>query len=287
MFPIWTMILAGFNLSPSAHTLSPQRWFFAALAFSSLFGLIYLLNQMRDREGDLLNDKLPLVARDIISRRGQRLFAVLLGLITPTALLLGDFGELGLWLASGFILTGILYNFTPVALERTPLGGVIAGFIAGWLLLRIGEQLAGEFAAFAVEVPYLLAFTAGCILTMIPDMKGDSSTGKNTLAVVFGTRTTMLTAALLIGAAGIWAGLLGQWALVAASLGGGMLVVWGWLIASPGYAVIGNKVAMFLLAIGVGVSFPAFLAVIVLYYPLARWYHRARFSLDYPSFRAD
>jgi ABC-type methionine transport system permease subunit len=46
------------------------------------------------------------------------------------------------------------------------------------------------------------------------------------------------------------------------------------------------KAAIFSLAVAVGTTWVPFLAMIALYYPLARWYHRERLGLDYPSFKS-
>jgi hypothetical protein len=90
----------------------------------------------------------------------------------------------------------------------------------------------------------------------------------------------------LIALAGILAAILNDWVIVTAALGGGFLVGLGWLTSTSSYAVIGNKIAMLLLAVGIGLSYPVFLAAIFLYYPFARWYYRVRFSIEYPSFKA-
>jgi len=286
MFPLWTMVLAGFQLSPSETELTAGRWALLALSTTALFGLVYLLNQMQDRAGDRVNQKLALVAHDLVSRKVQWGMAIALIVISPLSLVLAGYGHVGLLLTAVFAVAGFLYNFTPLALEKTPVGGILAGVAGSWLLLRLGEAFAEVTPSVIAEMPYILAFTASCILTSLPDMKGDVVSGKKTVSVAYGARFTIGAGALLIAAAGVGAALLNEWILVAAALGGGVFVAWGWAVGSIPSAVLGNKLAIFILAVGVAVQFPVFLGAIVVYYPLARWYHRVRFDLDYPSFRA-
>jgi len=284
MFPLWTMVLAGYQLTPNEAELTASQWALLALSSTSLFGLVYLLNQMQDRVGDRVNKKLVLVAHDLVSRRAQWIVAALLAVISPIALILAGFGHVGLLQTAVFAIAGVLYNFTPLALERTPVGGILAGVLGGWLLLRLGEAFARVTPSLLMEIPYVLAFTAGCILTSVPDVKGDLASGKKTVVIAYGERFTIGAGALLIAAAGIGAAVFNEWILVAAALGGGAFVAWGWLIGSANHAIFGNKLSIFILALGVAIQFPVFLIAILIYYPFARWYHRVRFSLDYPSF---
>jgi hypothetical protein len=52
----------------------------------------------------------------------------------------------------------------------------------------------------------------------------------------------------------------------------------------PGIAVTANKFAIFILSVTIGIHFPIYLLVILVYYLIARWYHRKRFGIVYPSF---
>jgi hypothetical protein len=52
-----------------------------------------------------------------------------------------------------------------------------------------------------------------------------------------------------------------------------------------GAAEFAVKISIFSLAVAVGFTWLPFLLMIALYYPFARWYHRTRLNLDYPSFR--
>lgn len=287
MFPLWTMVLAGRSLVAEPQELSPIRWLYLVVSLSSLFGVVYLLNQMRDREGDRSNRKLLLISTELVSRQQQWVVTFLLLTLSPVCFVLAGFGSEAIWLVAVFGIAGLLYNYTPIALEGSPWGGVLAGASGAWLLLRLGEITAGSYAPIIEEIPYILAFTAGGILTGLPDIAGDRLTGKRTFAVAFGEAWTVRIAGLMIGVA-IWIGAtFQQWPVVAAGLGGGGLIAAACIKRNSLLAVTGNKAAIGLLAFSISALYPVFLGAIILYYPFARWYHRARFAISYPSFRAE
>src|SRR3972149_6687446 len=68
MFPLWTMVLCGIRLSSRTSQLQLTQWLWLVFGLSALFGLVYLLNQLRDEESDRRNDKLHLVSAGICSR---------------------------------------------------------------------------------------------------------------------------------------------------------------------------------------------------------------------------
>jgi 4-hydroxybenzoate polyprenyltransferase len=286
MFPLWTMVLAGHALVVEPEQIGVLRWILISIALTSLFGLVYLLNQWRDRDGDRANGKLSLVADEMISRKAQNFIALLLGIAAPVAMIASGFGHLGFWLAITFVVAGLLYNFSPVALERSPVGGIISGFAGSWLLLKLGEAIAGGEAGWLERIPYILAFTAGCILTSLPDVKGDLATGKRTLAVVYGERITVVIAGIMIAVAGV-VGIIGrEWSILPSVAVGMVFLLRALYRRNWDFAVIGNKLAIFLLSLAICWQYPWFLTAIVTYLPVARWYHRRRLGLDYPSFRA-
>lgn len=287
MFPLLTMILVGYHIAPVKMTLGWQRWALLTVAFCALFGLGYLLNQLRDRVSDRHNGKLFLIDSEALSRRHLRLEAVLLTVCAPLALIAAGFGHIVLWAAVMFLVGGILYNYSPLALQDKPWGGILAGLVGGWLLLRVGGALAGEPGSWWREAPYIIAFTSACLLTTLPDREGDLYTGKMTFAVVYGARATITFALTGFLLAALW-GILGRdWVIALPAAASFPILLIGRRLSSVPLAVKANKVAIFALSLMVGLFYPLYLAVIVLYYPLARWYYRHRFGLNYPSFRGE
>ncbi len=287
IFPLWTMLLAGHGLVKDHDEIGATRWLIVTISMSALFGLVYLLNQMRDREGDRRNGKSMLIANDLVSRKTQHVVGILLGIIAPAALIYSGFGHLGYWMIATFAVAGILYNYTPLALERTPVGGVLSGAIGGWLLLQLGELIAGRDIGLLRELPYILAFSAGCLLTSIPDLEGDRETGKRSFAVAFGERNTALFAGVMVFVAGLIGIFVRDWVVVVPAVACTILIALALKRRDYRLSVAGNKAAIFLLAMGIAIGYPYFLVAMVVYLPIARWYHWNRFGLDYPNFRAE
>ncbi len=287
IFPLWTMLLSGHRLVEAPDQIGTFRWTILSVAMTSLFGLVYLLNQMRDREGDRRNGKSLLISHDLVSRSTQIAMGILLGIIAPAALVISGFGHLGLWMIATFAVAGVLYNYTPIALERTPFGGIISGAIGGWLLFKLGELIAGSAVGILIELPYVLAFSAGCVLTSLPDLEGDRETGKRSFAVAFGERNTTILAGIMIYMSAILSAWATDWVMIIPATGCSVLITLALFRRKYKLAVAGNKAAIFLLATGIALSYPIFLFAMLIYLPIARWYHRHRFGLDYPNFRAE
>ncbi len=287
MFPLWTMTLCGHHLSNSNEALSGTQWWLLSVSLSALFGLVYLLNQFRDRESDRLNGKLHLVSSGIMSRRWLIAEMIILDIIVLVGIFYAGFAHIYLMIILIFVIAGILYNYTPLALEQRPIGGLLSGIVGGWLLLHLGGMIAGETAVWWREVPYVIAFSAACLLTGLLDRNGDEQAGKMTFTVVYGTQATIVAGLIGFVITGIWGAYNLDLVVLVPVVGSLPIMILSWKRKSINLAVQANKVAIFLLSVMVGVYYPVYLIVIVLYYSFARWYHRQRFGMGYPNFKAE
>ena len=284
MFPLITMILAGHFHADVRHPMSWDRWLMLMVALCAMFGLGYLLNQFKDRVSDKSNGKLFLITEGYVDRRHALILSVLLSLLVLIALLAAGFERLLLYVVLMFVVGGILYNYTPVALQNSPFGGVTAGFAGGFLLLFLGGLIAGEPGSFLWMPPYLIAFGSACTLTCLLDVKGDRISGKNTFAVVYGVKKTMVIALTGFILTIIWGLFNRDWMITLSAVVSTPFLFWGCLNDNVNKAVLANKLAIFILSCVVGIAYPAYLFAIALYLPLARWYYSRRLGIRYPSF---
>jgi len=280
-FPAWTAFLAGYRLGDG----SAGRAALYLLWLAAASGASFLLNQLTDRREDCANGKLLPLWDGLVTRGMLRLeMAFLL-----TGTILGAAwagGEAAGWLALFFIIAGWLYNFPPFRLKSRPLLGIAACAAGGWILVVIGARAAGlplDRAALA-GLPYALAGAAASLLTHVPDLAGDRATGARTFPLVYGLAATGAWAAGLTGAAAATALLLHDWALFAAAAVSLPFFLRFSFRQDAAAAQSAVKIAVFSLAVAVGLAWPPLLVMIALYYPFARWYHRARLGLEYPSF---
>lgn len=281
-FPAWTAFLAGYHQG-SGGAAGPAPYL-VWLACAS--GAAFLINQLTDRREDSQNGKLLPLWGDLISARAVRCELSLLLAVT----ILGGIWvgwEISFWLALFFLIAGIFYNFPPLRLKSRPILGIVACAAGGHILFLIGARAAGvEFTAAVWHgIPYLFAGAAASLLTHVPDVDGDRESGVRTFASVYGLRATATWSAGLVLISLILSLLLADYVLLMAAMVSLPLFIRFYSRSTSEAAETAVKVAIFCLALTVGITWPAFLLMIALYYPFARWYHRARLGLEYPTFR--
>lgn len=278
-FPLWTMVLAGRYNSESA---APIGLVFIYLA--ALLGASYTVNQLADIEGDKKNNKLFLVADEYVSRTYAIGFCIVLA-ISGCA----GFFSLGIAfgvLSIGFIIiTAYIYNLDPFKWKDRPLLGPVVTIIGGAVAFFLGVLPDFEFHHLLSVIPYLAAFGAVAVLTTVPDLEGDSASGKKTFAVVFGKKKSALVSASFCAIAALLGWLLKD-----------SVILWPALLSCPVFiaaifdnednrmVILSIKFSIFSLSLAVGILFLWYLALIVAYFFFARWYYKNRFGLQYPSF---
>lgn len=283
-FPYWTMILAGAGLSGQMSTLTPM----IALYLTLLLATTNLMNNIRDLESDRKNQKLPWLWIELIPVRAATIYLVIL---TFTGL--GGMAFTGKWypLAALVILvvgSNVLYNLPPFAFKDKSWGSFIISALYGASFWVVGALVTGKPATieWIALLGYTTAYTAISILAMMMDIQGDAPSRKKTFAVVLGYKKTAWIAFVLVVISVIDAALRRDLILGIPSAASLPLFI---LVAlKPGsrkILLLTARVPVVLLSLAVGIAYaPVYLALIALYYPLARWYHRVRFDMDYPSF---
>jgi geranylgeranylglycerol-phosphate geranylgeranyltransferase len=283
-FPAWTAFLVGFRQGQSPPT-SPVMYL---LWLAVVSGAAFLLNQLTDHREDSHNGKLLPLWDDLISTRMLRLELTLLSLLA----IVGCFGvglELSGLLALFFLIAGIFYNYRPFRLKTQPVLGVVACTIGGVILFLIGARAAGALyqPLFITVLPYIAAGAAATLLTHVPDLNGDRTSGARTFPVVYGLRITGLTAVILVAISACLALWLKDYILLAAAGVSLPFYLRFFLLRTDEAAQTAVKVSVFSLAVTVGTTWLPFLVIIALYYPFARWYHRQRLGIEYPTFRTE
>lgn len=280
-FPLWTIVLAGRYISGSGASITAVM-----IAFGALMGSVYIVNQIFDIEGDRDNRKLFLVADKYVDTKIAAVYAAICALAGLVALfsLSGGHGFVGL---AFLTVTGVFYNMKPLRWKDKPLLGPLVSVFGGAMAFYLGALPRFSGGIVIASIPYLAAFCAVSILTTVPDMAGDRSTNKTTFALQFGTAAASATAFVMC----IISALLGWWL-------NDRLIFWPALISIPIFAhstyagggksvVLAIKFSIFALSIAVGILFPWYFLLMVMYFIFARWYYRRRFSMEYPSFKTE
>ncbi|MBU1652164.1 UbiA family prenyltransferase [bacterium] len=280
-FPSWTFFLAGYTRGSGDAALFLMAWIAAAL------GASFLLNQLSDRREDQINRKLLSHWSDLLSYRFLAIeLIVLITFVIAGGVVAG--AELSFLLALFFIVAGFLYNFPPFRLKARPILGIVSCSVGIWIGYLMGARAAGlPYSTAAMSgLAYAIAGGAVSLLTHIPDLKGDQLTGASTFPVVFGKNKTGLWALILVAASVLFSLMVREYALCAAALVALPFFYRFWSSTTVAAAELAIKVAVFSLAVFIGFTWPPFLAMIAVYYLFARWYHRARLCIEYPSFKS-
>jgi 4-hydroxybenzoate polyprenyltransferase len=276
-FTAWIVILAGSAGNPQANVTG------LFLLYALLLGAAFIQNQLADSETDRLNDKLPHLARGMVTPQGaRRLEMLLLAAALVTGFMLGLRELLGAFVF--LLITGWAYNLPPLRLKSRPFLGAFSLGAAAWLLFIQGSGWRRP------EDPAGLTMTLGVmglsLLTEIPDRKGDQIAGYNTTAVFLGARATVFLAMVMLflalGAA-LWGG---ETRLLVFALPALLLTLQLLRFPDPDSRRVNLTVRLSLLFLALGLSweYPWFALLIVLYYFIARAYYRLRLGRNYPSF---
>lgn len=280
--PVWTIVILGYfrnHIRPESY--STLIWLL--LISSGAAGWAYIVNQISDIETDRINRKLFFLPDGIISIKT----AWVIGLVILLFTLVGayKFGlTIGLLFSLGLIL-GYFYSARPIMGKDNPylstlFNGLAHGpipFVAGYVGAG-GEIPKGAILA----LPYFFAVIAVFIGTTIPDIPGDSRSGKITPGVSMGEKyaaaamTLSLMAGLLISFV-IW----DIPFLIVADL---CLPFYLYGALKPGAknAVLAIKISILLLSLAACWRFWPYTLILITLWIVTRIYYRMRFGMVYP-----
>jgi 4-hydroxybenzoate polyprenyltransferase len=305
--PVWTVLLLGWisgsnNLKPCGQIAvlnlgKTDILLWTALAgFSLVVAAIYICNQIADIESDRINHKLFLLPRKIVTVPEAWAIAVICaaaGMAISFTLPQKAFPVL---FASSLLL-GYLYNFPPARLKDRAWGGTIANFLGHGVITFLVGWLASDSAkaGFAgLAMPAIASLSAGFanaavyITTTIPDAEGDRKTGKKTFCVAYGERVTAVMSAVFCFLALLFAFTMqfNKWLMILPSAFSSAIFLF--LVISPKKenAFKAFKWPVFLLSAGVSLYVPEYAILILVTFFGSKLYYRARFNLDYPTFKS-
>lgn len=294
-FPGWATMLAGYFIGARQQIyFTPQQM--AAvdhgfilkmlLAFALSMGASFLLNQLRDVESDQQNNKLFLVAEGHLKKTALIWETVLLGLIAlPIS---ASIGLAFLLLQIVFlILTGYMYNYPPFTFKDGPLGSLLANALMGALAFAAGWLAEQAFSwQLCIDLlPYLFLNIALYFYTTLPDMEGDRSAEKHTLAVVLGLRKVILIAFCSYLLALLFAMFIADFTALLILLPVLPLFVLTIRNYSVESTVRTTKYTILVFTLAICLKWPYFFVLMVTGFFTTKWYFKQRFQFDYPNFK--
>lgn len=293
-FPGWSTMLAGYLIGYKARLylsyseLRNLQYIEIAIlfiVFGSAMGLSFLLNQLEDIESDRKNNKLFLISEGHITKKAVIVESIILGFISISlAFVLSK--QIGILIILFIFLTGFLYNYKPVNFKDKPLESLVSNALMGWLAFALGWSLQDSWSIKLLldSMPYLFFNTALYLFTTLPDLQGDKSTSKRTLAVILGLRKVIIFSFSLYAISLLTAIFFNDWtALFFTTMAFPFFIstIWNNDIVS---AVRTTKFSILFFAVAICLKIPLYLILMVVLFFITRWYFYRRFNFDYPNF---
>jgi len=294
-FPVWTMFLAGYVAA--VHITRFDSWFeipgsgklwWLLLGITLIAGGTFILNQIKDISNDENNGKLFLLADGHISSKSAQIETVL---VITTGLLIGFTSNFwtGLMFLGLGVIWGYLYNFRPFQWKGHPIMGLIANILGGLFCFAAGWTFTGpvNWQMVIQSLPYLLAFGAVTLLTMIPDRSGDQSDGKETFPVRYGVAYTTWLAAAFVVFAFLGGYYLRDWVITVPAAISMPFFVQSAVTETESASLKAIRFSVFFLSMMICAKLPLYFVLVLATFFLARYYYRERFDLNYPTFSTD
>jgi len=284
LFTYWTMVMCGLGLHGNIEALS----FITVACISFGMAAANLLNLVNDIEADLQNNKLPWLSHGLIRPKQVVIYLTLLYLLG----LIGLVYQTGLELIVTSILVfgglGLLYNIGPSPLKRRPLLSLLMSAVIGAGLWILGVASLSELdnTNWIALIGYVSAWTAVCLISMIPDVKGDSNTDKITFAVKYGAKQTAKLAALVLIIALAYSIVYRDIILFVPAVISFPFFIAAAIDAKQKWINLASKSSVLSLSLMVAFSYyHKYIILIVVYYFFSRWYYKERFSINYPTIK--
>jgi len=293
-FPGWSTMLAGFFIDSkyswfdyykNSQTIDYFNLIFLLIGFGMLMGSTFVLNQIKDIESDLKNKKLFIISNGYLSRKSA-LYEVILLFVISLILSFNINLTVGILFLIFFLVTGIGYNFKPLILKDKPWGSLFANAVMGWIAFAIGWCAVKSIGwqIFIDSIPYLLFNTSLYFFTILPDIEGDKSATKKTLAVQFGHKPIIISSFLIFIAGFIFALILNDRQALVFYLFSLPFFLRGVFTLKISHSIQTTKYSILFFALSICIRWPWYFIMMLSGYFLTKYYFKKRFNLDYPNF---
>lgn len=299
-FSVWVMVAMGMS-SAQMYYFDHPLWI-SSISWKTLLVFIgitfvcsstFIINQISDEKSDSINQKLFLVGKFITKEKSQSISKILL--ITGILILLIVNWFSAIIVCIIYLIWGIVYNQPPFSWKKKPLLGWFANTIVGVLLFATGWSLVMqnnlfptiiplEISMLILLLPYGLCFSSVSLLTTLPDIKGDSSSGDKTFPIVFGKNTTLFIALIFIIFAFIIALQNNDPLASTATLVSIPFFIFAFIRRMDKDILRAIRYPIFILNFFVLSIYPWLFVPLAITYYLSKYYYWHRFDLHYPTF---
>jgi len=282
MLPGWSIILLAYQRSLQ-NSAASGKLILTMLAATLLYGGVYIVNQIFDRETDRINKKLFLLSEGYISLKAAiRLmvlcfaFSLVLSFYLSSAI-----GSLFLLM----FLLSVFYSVPLFSFKNKPILGLLTNGVGfGILNFLVGWSLNSELIWKGVlySLPYFLAVSSIYLDTTLLDVEGDRQVNKITLGIRWGLTKTLGVSFVLILAALISSVLLKDIPMITTSAIATILTLRMFVNKKIKDIVLTNKISILVLSLWAGYFYPWYLAILLVGFLATKAYYKYRFQMNYP-----
>jgi len=289
LIPIWTPALLGFWAGGGSFSAS-ELWLL--ILYTTFLGIgIYGINQIFDRESDVINNKNLPLALGYISKF-VAWFITVAGFVG--VLFIGLFMPIYIALVTVLaVLLGISYSAPRFRFKDRPIVSLILNCVGHGILIYIIGYLFGiassevyVFKWFFLlrSIPYGIAFVSVYLATTVLDVSGDRDVGKRTFSVVYGQRKALAIAVLGVFLSGVLGLIFHEPAIFLTAVI--TFHIYAGALADKEIdtkkVVRGNKAAVLALAVLTLFYIPTFFIPVFIAIVFAYVYNRKRLGVAYP-----
>ncbi len=278
LLPIWTPALLGYR-----KTGESEFPLFLILTLTFLGGFIYGINQIFDREADIINVKNLPLATPYLSLKDAwliTLFSLISVLVFASTV---NFTFFILMIIG--VLMGILYSVPPFRFSDRWFSALLLNGIGhGSLIFIAGYTFSHSLSPLILllSVPYFFAYMSVYVFTTIPDTKGDSLTGKSTVSTLMGKKKAGILGLILLLFSLISGFLTKEVPVIVVSLITFPIYIFSIIKGDDKWVVNSNKVAVITLTIAASFYFPLYIPLFLSAILISMAYNLMIMKVRYP-----
>ena len=233
------------------------------------------------------NNKLFFIANGIIKEFIAKIEGISLTLFSIGFAFYLDI-KLGIIFIIIFVITGIVYSFSPFNWKDKAIPGIIANFIGGWSVAACGWIAAGteNWGFIIYTIPYGIGLVAVYLLTTLPDIPGDRESNKITFGVKYGEKASTYWALGFEVVTVVYSYLTKDYMLFLPALCSLPLFLIAAISQNMDDSLKAIKYTVLFASLAVCIKYPLYFLLLVFTFYFSKWYYQKRFNLEYPKFAA-
>lgn len=293
LIPYWTFFLLGYyhaitfseKLKFTMITAFPPKMISLLFVGTAFFGIVYIINQIVDREIDKINNKLFFIPEKIISIKTAYIEAAILFTAAIVTIIFSDINIKLTLIIFSILIVGIPYSVPPFRFKGRPIVDILSNslvfgcamFSAGWMLNK-----SISFNTIIESLPYVFSVAATFINTTVLDIKGDRREGLKTTGIWLGEKKASLLSLILIIVVIALCIYLKNWICFIPALGSLPFFILAFFNEDRKYFMRSVQIPSKLIVLITAILFPYYLLFLICLYLFTKWYYKKRFDISYP-----